>query len=53
MPSGLEIVRARAVDRIKDGTITDYIYDSKTATLVRTRGADDGATAREPLAPKN
>ena len=28
-----------AVERIKDGTITDYMYDPKTATLLRTRGA--------------
>jgi hypothetical protein len=24
-----------AVDRIKDGTITEYVYDPKTARLVR------------------
>ena len=28
-----------AVDRIRDGTITDYTYDPKTATLLRTSGA--------------
>jgi hypothetical protein len=28
-----------AVDRIRDGTITDYTYDPKTATLLRTNGA--------------
>jgi hypothetical protein len=28
-----------AVDRIKDGTITDYTYDPKTAALLRTSGA--------------
>ncbi|MDB5580874.1 MAG: YeeC-like protein [Bradyrhizobium sp.] len=28
-----------AVDRIKDGTITDYAYDPKTAALVRSSGA--------------
>lgn len=26
-----------AVERIKDGTITDYVYDPKTASLVRSR----------------
>jgi hypothetical protein len=28
-----------AVDRIRDGTITDYTYDPKTAALLRTSGA--------------
>jgi hypothetical protein len=28
-----------AVERIKDGTITDYTYDPKSARLVRTGGA--------------
>jgi hypothetical protein len=28
-----------AVDRIRDGTITDYTYDPKAATLVRSSGA--------------
>jgi hypothetical protein len=28
-----------AVDRIRDGTITDYTYDPKTAALLRTKGA--------------
>ena len=27
-----------AVDRIRDGTITDYTYDPKTATLLRPGG---------------
>ena len=28
-----------AVDRIRDGTITDYTYDPKTAALLRISGA--------------
>jgi hypothetical protein len=28
-------VIGEAVDRIKDGTITAYVYDPKTASLVR------------------
>ncbi len=35
-----------AVQRIKDGTITDYVYDPKTAQLVKTgRAASAGRTA--------
>ena len=30
-----EFVVAEAVERIKDGTITEYVYDPKTASLVR------------------
>jgi hypothetical protein len=31
-----------AVDRIRDGTITDYLYDPKTAALVRVEKANEG-----------
>ena len=35
-----------AVERIKDGTITDYVYDPKTAQLVKTgKAASAGRTA--------
>ncbi len=35
---GLDREEGKAVNRIKDGTITDYVYDPSTARLVE-RGA--------------
>ena len=34
-----EFVVAEAVERIKDGTITEYVYDPKAASLVRAEEA--------------
>jgi len=34
-PRWASVVVVEAVERIKDGTITNYVYDPKTARLVK------------------